>query len=65
MTADLHPGLAFDAEQLPEPIAPLVRIIELDHEISNSAVQRIQGLSWVQFCRLLTPLDGDSSMYEK
>lgn len=40
-------------------------VIELDQPISDSAVQKIQGLPWVHFSRLLTPLEGDSSMYEK
>ena len=40
-------------------------VIELDHAISEVAVQKIQSLTWVHFSRLLTPLEGDSSIYEK
>ncbi len=40
-------------------------VIELDHALSDAAVQKIQSLSWIHFSRLLTPLEGDSSMYDK
>ncbi len=40
-------------------------VIELDQVITTAAVKHIQELSWVHFARLLTPLEGDSSVYDK
>jgi len=40
-------------------------VIELDQALGDPSVQKIQNLSWIHFSRMLTPLEGESSMYEK